>query len=368
MSYSASISSRSNSFVADLRSDTVTCPDPGMRGAIESARLGDDVYGEDPTVRALEERLAGRLGFDAGLFFPTGTQSNLTALLSHCQRGDEAVASANSHIINYEGAGASVLGGIALKPVPVAPDGGPCADAIEDMVNPDDPHFPRTRLLCLENTIEGRAVPVSSQQNLIATARMNGLAVHLDGARLFNAAIALGEEAADVARGVDTVSVCFSKGLGAPAGTVLCGNRQLISSARRWRKILGGGMRQSGVLAAAGLYALEHNVDRLSEDHRRASVLREALAKLPGAEVADVPNQTNMVWLTLPERISKDLAVALADRDIAVRSGPRMRLVLHRDVDDAALEKVISAFSEILPRFAAEQKVAGAKGLSLVPE
>lgn len=252
--------------VVDLRSDTVTQPTAAMREAMQAAPVGDDVYGEDPTVNALQERLAAMLGFEAGLFVPTGTQSNLLALLSHCERGDEYLVGMDAHTYKFEGGGAAVLGSIQPQPIVQAEDGSLPLDRVAAAIKPVDPHFARTRLLALENTWHGRTLPLDYLRAAGDLARERGLGYHLDGARLFNAAVACGVPAREIARHFDTVSVCLSKGLGAPVGSVLVGSRALIDKARRWRKVCGGGWRQAGMLAAAGLYALDHHIDRLADD------------------------------------------------------------------------------------------------------
>ncbi len=325
----------------DLRSDTVTQPCEGMRQAMQEARLGDDVYGEDPTVRELEETLAEMTGKEAGLFLPTGTQSNLCALLAHCERGDEYIAGQSAHIYRYEGGGGAVLGGVQPQPVENSHDGSLDLDLVADVIKPLDFHFARTRLLCLENTMQGRVLPLSYLQSLVPFAQEHGLQLHLDGARIFNAAIACGANLQALSYVFDSVSICLSKGLGAPAGSVLVGNASVIARARRWRKMLGGGMRQSGVLAAAGLYALKHNIHRLAEDHARASRLAEGLRAL-GLQVE--PVQTNMVYVDCsafdPSRLSK----RLLEQGIKVNAAKRLRLVTHLDIDDEAEGKVLQAF------------------------
>ena len=252
----------------DLRSDTVTQPTSGMREAMLEAVTGDDVYGEDPTVRQLEQRLAAQLGLQAGLFVPSGTMSNLLALMSHCERGDEYIAGQLAHVYKYEAGGAAVLGSIQPQPVEMEPDGSLDLARVAAAIKPDDFHFARTRLLTLENTMNGKVLPLAYLAEARAFTQERGLALHLDGARLFNAVVKLGCTAEDIGRHFDSVSVCLSKGLGAPVGSVLCGEEAFIAKARRLRKMVGGGMRQAGVLAAAGLYALDHQVQRLTEDHQ----------------------------------------------------------------------------------------------------
>ena len=325
----------------DLRSDTVTRPTADMRRAMAEAELGDDVFGDDPSVNALQARAAELLGFERALLFPSGTQSNLAALMSHCGRGDEYLVGQEAHTYRFEAGGGAVLGSIQPQPLSNRADGTLDLAEVEAAIKPDDPHFARTRLLALENTISGRAIPRPYLEAAIALAKRRGLGTHLDGARLFNAAVTLGTRAGDLCRGFDTVSVCLSKGLGAPAGTLLLGNKDLIERAKRARKILGGAMRQAGLIAAAGLYALEHHVERLAEDHanagRLAAGLREAGYELEGPH-------TNMVFVRVsPERLSA-LNAALAEKRISVLPGARLRLVTHLDVDAAGIERALEAF------------------------
>lgn len=331
-----------NQPLCDLRSDTVTRPDAAMMAAIAGADLGDDVYGEDPQVNRLEHSLAERLGKDAGLFLPTGTQSNLVAVLSHCGRGEEILIGQDYHVNKYEAAGASVLGGIALCPIPIAEDGGLEPEAISAAVKPDDSHMAISRLLSLENTHNGQAVSLARTQAAAEAGRAAGLAVHLDGARFFNATTALGCSEQALADIFDTISICLSKGLGTPAGSVLVGPADLIARARRWRKMLGGGMRQSGLLAAAGLYALEHNVARLGEDHARAEALADCLRKLGAGEVTQA---SNMVFFTPEDGRNLALQTHLAENGIIIGAGEAgaIRLVLHRDVTDAGLELALQS-------------------------
>lgn len=328
----------------DLRSDTVTKPTAAMRAAMLAAEVGDDVYGEDPTVALLERRVADELGFEAALFVPSGTQSNLCGLLAHCQRGDEYLVGMEAHTYKFEGGGAAVLGSIQPQPIAHAADGTLPLDVLDKAVKPDDPHFARTRLLALENTWHGRVLPQAYVIDAAAWARSRGLAVHLDGARLFNAAVASGKPARDLAAPFDSVSVCLSKGLGAPVGSVLAGSGELIRSARRWRKMLGGGMRQAGLLAAAGLYALDHHVARLADDHARAARLAEGLRGIDGIVVAG--QYTNMVFIDVAADRLRALAAHLDAHDVRASIGylPSVRLVTHLDIDDAALERAIQVF------------------------
>ncbi|MBA1182427.1 low-specificity L-threonine aldolase [Pseudomonas psychrotolerans] len=325
----------------DLRSDTVTQPTPAMRQAMLAAELGDDVYGEDPTVTRLEQRLAGDLGLEAGLFVPSGTMSNLLGLLAHCERGDEYLVGQQAHTYKYEGGGAAVLGSIQPQPIEMAADGSLDLDLVRSYIKADDFHFARTRLLALENTMHGKVLPLTYLAAARAFTRAHGLALHLDGARLYNAAVKLGVPAREISQHFDSVSVCLSKGLGAPVGSVLCGDAALIAKARRWRKVVGGGMRQAGILAAAGLHALDHQVERLAEDHAHAAQLGTALAEL-GYRVE--PVQTNMVYLALGDE-APALQAFLAKRDIRISPAPRLRLVTHLDVSAADIEAVIAAFA-----------------------
>lgn len=331
----------------DLRSDTVTRPSAGMRRAMADAEVGDDVFGDDPTVNRLQAVLAERLGFEAGLFMPSGTQSNLAALMTHCQRGDEYIVGQNAHTYRYEGGGAAVLGSIQPQPIDNEADGTLPLDKIAAAIKPDDPHFARTRLLALENTIGGKPVPLAYCAQATALAHGRGLATHLDGARLFNAAVALGVEPRAVAAGFDSVSVCLSKGLGAPVGSVLLGSRDFIARARRPRKMRGGGLRQAGVLAATGLYALKHNVARLADDHAHAQRLADGLRAL-GLNV-DGPH-TNMVFVQWKPEQAASLQAFMAERGVLVLSGARLRLVTHLDVDTAGVERALAAFGEFLAR------------------
>jgi len=325
----------------DLRSDTVTQPTPAMRQAMLAAELGDDVYGEDPTVTRLEQRLAGDLGLEAGLFVPSGTMSNLLGLLAHCERGDEYLVGQQAHTYKYEGGGTAVLGSIQPQPIEMAADGSLDLDLVRSYIKADDFHFARTRLLALENTMHGKVLPLAYLAAARAFTREHGLALHLDGARLYNAAVKLGVPVREISQHFDSVSVCLSKGLGAPVGSVLCGEAALIAKARRWRKVVGGGMRQAGILAAAGLHVLDHQVERLAEDHAHAAQLGTALAEL-GYQVE--PVQTNMVYLALGDE-APALHAFLAERGIRISPAARLRLVTHLDVSAADIETVIAAFS-----------------------
>ncbi|MCP9339252.1 low-specificity L-threonine aldolase [Stutzerimonas xanthomarina] len=328
----------------DLRSDTVTQPTPGMREAMVTAVTGDDVYGEDPTVHQLEQRLAARLGLETGLFVPSGTMSNLLALMAHCERGDEYIAGQLAHAYKYEAGGAAVLGSIQPQPIEMEPDGSLDLARVAAAIKPEDFHFARTRLLALENTMHGKVLPLAYLAEARAFTRERGLALHLDGARLFNAVVKLGCTAEDIGRHFDSVSVCLSKGLGAPVGSVLCGSQPLIAKARRLRKMVGGGMRQAGVLAAAGLYALEHQVQRLADDHQRAHDIARGLEAL-GYRVE--PVQTNMVYVDMGDRAAS-LKAFCAERGVVITAAPRLRLVTHLDVLPEHVDPILESFSAFL--------------------
>lgn len=338
--------------ICDLRSDTVTRPDAAMREAMANAAVGDDVYGDDPSVIALEAHASQLLGKEQAVLLATGTQSNLAAMLAHCQRGEEIITGTGYHVLASEAAGASVLGGIAFQPVAVAPDGSVSPDAITAAIKPDDPHSPISRLVCLENTHKGLAIPLAAMQAASRAARAGGLSVHLDGARLLNATRALQIKPAELAATADTISVCLSKGLGAPAGTLLIGSGELVGRARRWRKMLGGGMRQAGIIAAAGLYALENNVERLGDDHRRAGALAKHLQEIEAGDPEHpARHATNMVFLTATEAEHQALRRAMADEGVLLGGQSRLiRIVLHKDIDDAKFDRVCGAFSNFYRR------------------
>ncbi|MGN6323067.1 MAG: low-specificity L-threonine aldolase [Dyella sp.] len=328
----------------DLRSDTVTKPTRAMREAMLDAEVGDDVYGEDPTVNALQQRMAGELGFEAGLFVPSGTQSNLLALMSHCERGDEYIVGADAHTYKFEGGGAAVLGSIQPQPIAHEVDGTLPLDKVVAAIKPVDPHFARTRLLALENTWHGRVLPLDYLRAAHDVVRERGLALHLDGARVYNAAVASGVPVRDIAQHFDSVSICLSKGLGAPVGSVLVGSAALIEKARRWRKVAGGGWRQAGLLAAACLHALDHHVARLADDHARAARLAHGLREIPGITL--LGQHTNMVFIDVPAERLRALDAHLRAASIRISIGylPTLRLVTHLDIDDAGVERTIGAF------------------------
>jgi threonine aldolase len=333
----------------DLRSDTVTQPSPAMREAMARAEVGDDVFGDDPTVNRLQSELAARFGMEAGLFFPSGTQSNLAGVMAHCERGQEVILGQAAHTYRYEAGGMAVLGSIQPQPLDNRPDGSLDVADIEAAIKPDDSHFAITRLVALENTIGGKVLARPYLAEVLALAARRKLATHLDGARIFNAAVKLGTPVDALCRGFDTVSVCLSKGLGTPAGTVLVGRRDLVDKARRIRKMLGGTMRQVGILAAAGLYAIDHNVERLAQDHANAQRLAQGLADLG---LAVDPVQTNMVFVAIPRQSVAALERHLQAHGVVAIAGPKMRLVTHLDVSAADIDRAIGAFAAFFGRAA----------------
>ena len=341
----------------DLRSDTVTQPTPAMRAAMHAAPLGDDVFADDPSVNALQEKIAALLGFEAALFVPTGTQSNLCAVLSHCQRGDEYIVGQMAHCYRWEGGGAAVFGSVQPQPLSHQADGSLSLADIEAAIKPDDAHFARTRLLALENTLGGKLLPFEYVQAATSLAKVHGLSRHLDGARLFNAAVAqaaqAGTDATTQARRIaqcfDSVSVCFSKGLGAPVGSALCGSKAFIARAHRIRKMAGGGMRQAGGLAAAASHALDHHVDRLADDHALARRLAEGLAGIEGLQV-QTP-QTNIVFVELTGQAraqSAALLKHLAHAGVLATGLYQLRFVTHLDVDEAGVDRAVNLVREFL--------------------
>lgn len=333
--------------IIDLRSDTVTKPTPGMYAAIANAAVGDDVYGDDPTVNALEAKAVDLLGKEAAVLFPSGTQSNLAAVMVHCGRGEEYIIGTGYHIVTYEAMGTAVLGSAAPFAIPTNEAGEVPIEAIKSAVKMADPHFPVTRLLSLENTHNGKALSMDYMAKATAIAREAGLNTHLDGARVMNAAVALGVQPAEIAAYFDTVSVCLSKGLGSPVGTVLVGPSDLVAKARRVRKMLGGAMRQAGVIAACGLYALENNIDRLAEDHLHAARLAEGLKGLNVDGLEVVACNTNMVFVDFSDAFVQKLPAALMKRGVQIGGrSSRIRLVTHLDVGAQDVERVVTAFGE----------------------
>ena len=341
--------------IVDLRSDTVTRPTAAMRAAMQAAPLGDDVFGDDPSVNALQTKIADLLGFEAAMFVPTGTQSNLCAVLSHCQRGDEYIVGQMAHAYRWEGGGAAVFGSVQPQPLNHQSDGSLALADIEAAIKPDDVHFARSRLLALENTLGGTLLPFSYLQDATALAAAKGLSRHLDGARLFNAAVAQAAqtgrnaraEARAIAQCFDSVSVCFSKGLGAPVGSALCGSRAFIQRAHRIRKMAGGGMRQAGCLAACADHALDHHIERLADDHALARRLAAGLAGLEGLQV-EAP-QTNIVFVDLlgAARARSDALIAhLAEHGILVTGLYRLRFVTHLDVDASGIDRAVAVIRQ----------------------
>ena len=339
----------------DLRSDTVTKPTEGMRAAMAAAEVGDDVYGEDPTVNRLEALTAEMLGKEAALFVCSGTQSNLLGVMSHCERGDEYIVGQQAHTYKYEGGGAAVLGSIQPQPLEFDPDGSLDLERVAAAIKPDDSHFARTRLLSLENTQGGKVLPLDYLKRAHEFARAHGLGVHLDGARVFNAAVKQKVEVKAIAQHFDTVSVCLSKGLGAPVGSVLCGTHGHIAKARRWRKVLGGGMRQAGVLAAAGIYALQNHVQRLKDDHDNAHLLAEGLSKIAAIKVDRGAVQTNMVFLSVAPEHAEALRTFLKQRGMFIGAGTSIRLVTHLDVSAEDLRLLMDATAQFFAQPGARQ-------------
>ena len=348
--------------IVDLRSDTVTRPTLAMREAMLAAPLGDDVFGDDPTVNALQERIAALTGKQAALFMPSGTQSNLCGILAHCGRGDEYLVGQYAHTYRYEGGGAAVFGSVQPQPLAQDATGRMAIADIAAAIKPDDPHFARTRLLCLENTWNGQVMPDAYLAEATALAKARGLATHLDGARVFNAAVASaapGQGALarlrEIADHFDSLSVCFSKGLGAPVGSALCGSRELIASARRWRKMAGGGMRQAGLLAAAALHALDHHVDRLADDHALAQRLAQGLAGIEGLSVRSAA--TNIVFVDVADKQGPALLEYLKAHGVLATGLIGLRFVTHLDVEAAGIDHAIACTRDFFDRAARGQAV-----------
>ena len=340
------IRTRQATDVIDLRSDTVTRPTPAMRKAMAEAEVGDDVYGDDPTVNRLQDIAAETLGTEAALFLPSGTQSNLCALLSHCQRGDEYIVGQSAHTYRFEGGGAAVFGSIQPQPLDFMPDGTLDLESVAANIKEDNPHFAKTRLLCLENTQAGKVLPLDYLARARAFATEHDLGLHLDGARVFNASVKLDVPVTDISRYFDSISVCLSKGLCAPVGSVLCASQEMIAAARRWRKMLGGGMRQAGVLAAAGILAITEQVQRLQKDHDNARQLANALNEIPYLELDPDTVQTNIMIVRLERGSTQKLTQNLANEGILVSGfGENLRLVTHFDFKSEQVERVASAFS-----------------------
>ncbi len=316
----------------DLRSDTVTRPTEEMREIMARAEVGDDVYGDDPTVNRLEKRAAEMTGFEDAVFATSGTQANLIGIMSHCQRGDEYIVGQQAHTYKYEGGGAAVLGSIQPQPVEFESDSTLGLEKVEEKIKADDYHFARTKLLCLENTQNGKALPLDYLQKASNLTRRKNLKLHLDGARLFNAVVMQDVAITEITQWFDSLSICLSKGLGAPVGSLLCGTAEFITEARKWRKMVGGGMRQAGIVAAAGLYALENNIARLAEDHENAQILAEGLIDLEGLTVQQTEARTNMVFISLEEDKAEQLTLFLREKGILITPGKTTRLVTHLDI------------------------------------
>ena len=340
----------------DFRSDTVTQPTPAMREAIAQAEVGDDVFGDDPTINQLEEMSAERLGYEAGLFVSSGTMGNLVALLTHCRRGDEVIAGSQSHTIGHEQGGMAALGGIVPHPIPNQPDGTLRLEDIEDAIQEDDPHNARSRLISIENTqnaMGGAPLSVEYTRSVAALARQHGLRLHIDGARIFNAAVALGVPVSELTRDADSATFCLSKGLSAPVGSVLCGSNDFIREAHRMRKVVGGGMRQAGVLAAAGIVALETMVDRMAHDHANARRLAEGLARTPGYVVDLDKVRTNMIYFDLAPDIAIDAPEVerrLAERGVLLfaTGKRRFRAVTHAWVENDEIDRALPVLRDVL--------------------
>lgn len=327
----------------DFRSDTVTKPTEAMRKAMSEALVGDDVYGDDPTVNELEQWAAERHGFEAALFTTSGTQANLLGLMAHCQRGDEYLCGQQAHNYKYEAGGAAVLGSIQPQPIENNPDGTLDFDKLAAAIKPDDSHFARTKLLSLENTINGKVLPLSYLAEAREFVNENGLLLHLDGARVYNAAVALDVDVKEIARYFDSMTICLSKGLAAPIGSLLLGSHEFIARARRLRKMVGGGMRQAGILAAAGKLALTEQVEQLKTDHANAKRLAEGLSKIDGYHVKPELVQTNIVFAKLEPTIDiKQVAAKLSDDGITISPGNPIRFVTHKDVTSEDIDTLLA--------------------------
>lgn len=331
--------------IIDLRSDTVTRPCKAMRQTMSEAEVGDDVYGDDPTVNRLEEMAADMLGFEKALFTSSGTQANLIAIMSHCGRGDEYIVGQQAHTYKYEGGGAAVLGSIQPQPIEFEDDSTLDLKKVAEKIKPDDFHFAQTRLLCLENTQNGNVLPVDYLKNARLFCNEHALRLHLDGARLFNGVVKQEINPKEITENFDSVSICLSKGLGAPVGSILCGTDKFIQKARKWRKMTGGGMRQAGILAAAGIFALENNVERLASDHDNAKLLARKLGQFEQIEVSYPTTQTNMVFLKLRPDTATALAKEFEENNILITPGPTTRLVTHLDISQEDIEFTINVVS-----------------------
>ncbi len=341
---------QSDDLIVDFRSDTVTRPTHGMRNAMANSKVGDDVYGDDPTVNELQNKVANLLGKEAGLFVTSGTQSNLCAMLAHCQRGEEIITGDKYHVYVDEAGGASVLGSIMMTSIKTRKDGSIDANEIEKKVKPDDPHYPISKLLSLENTVAGKTQNINNINECVERANKFGLSTHMDGARLMNAAVKLNIPAKEIVEKIDSVSLCLSKGLGAPAGSVLVGSKELIAKTYRIRKLVGGGMRQAGILASAGIYALDNNVNRLNDDHKNANLLAEKLSGINKILVKPKDIETNMVFIKIPVEAINSFQKYCYDNKILINvDSETIRLVTHLDIStekiDFFVKKVKTFFS-----------------------
>lgn len=335
----------------DFRSDTVTRPSEKMRQAMSDAKVGDDVYGDDPTVNELERWAAINHGFEDALFCSSGTQANLLALMSHCERGDEYLCGQQAHNYKFEGGGAAVLGSIQPQPVENEKDGTLCLTKLKGYIKPIDPHYARTRLLSLENTINGKVLPLSYLAQAREFVDEHQLSLHLDGARVYNAAVALDVNITEISNYFDSMTICLSKGLGAPIGSLLLGSTVLIAKARRWRKVLGGGMRQVGILAAAAKIALTDNIAKLKEDHQNAIYLANALSHISGVTVDITQVQTNMVFVKLENSINiQQIAIELKQKGILITPSYNMRLVTHLDISVKDINTFVEAFKVLISK------------------
>jgi len=332
----------------DLRSDTFTKPSKQMKDFMFDADVGDDVYGEDPSVNALEDKIAKLTNKEAALFTTSGTQANLLALLAHCQRGDEYICGQEAHIYKYEAGGASVLGGIQAQPIEFQSDGSLDLKEVKNKIKPDDSHFAISKLLCLENTHDGKVLSMEYLKEAKEFSLENNLGLHLDGARVFNAVVSLGVDISDISDCVDSMSMCLSKGLGAPVGSLLVGSDEFIQKARRYRKMIGGGLRQAGYLASAGSYALDYHSKDLAKDHVKAKRISDALKDFK--EITIVSNNTNMLFIELDEKHAQNLVTFLKQKDILISGYGQLRLVTHRDISDADIDVVIDAFAEFFKK------------------
>lgn len=346
----------------DLRSDTVTRPSDAMRLAMSRAEVGDDVYGDDPSVNLLEQEAAELTGKEAALFLPTGTQANLVALLTHCQRGEEYIVGQKAHNYLFEAGGAAVLGSIQPQPIDAAADGTLPLDVVASVIKPDDVHFARTKLLCIENTHNGKVLPLDYLQQAWVFTREKGLALHVDGARIMNATVALNVPLSTLTQYCDTLTICLSKGLGAPIGSLLCGSAEYVKQARRWRKMVGGGMRQAGILAEAARYALLNNVERLREDHDNAQWLANELSTI-GVEVMAPGAQTNMLFLKVPAHEAAQLGGWMKERGVLMSAGPVTRIVTHLDVSRSDLEKLVSLWKEFKQSINTQSSTTASKAI-----